>query len=375
MHSKLLPTFGCLVLLAVPVSRAQTTELGRNAALQYWPAFNFLPRQEADLKKLENWKTIPLDADSEKLLSSLRYLHAGAQMKQCDWGVDLSQGPYTLLPFLNKSRPLTYQACLRVRFDISQKHWTDAVEHAGDALVAARHVANPPVMISMLVSYADERDVIDALTPDLAAFDRESLARLSARLDSLPPTPRLEDSLKQESRMTVDWAVKKVRDAGPNPNWNEVLGFVAIGDEGKPAGKTPDQLVREAGGSPDAVAKKFEDLRPFYQEVEKLAGESLTQAEFAKQAQAITSRYAANPFAGPILPNLTKVHEAVTAAQTRMTLLRAAIAVLQNGPEAEKQFTDTDHQPITYQARPGGFEVSSKITYRNQPLTLTVGGK
>jgi hypothetical protein len=374
MKSAVQFTAFALALLLLSTAGAQTApQVSQNAALQYWQAFNFLPHDHAELDKLADWRKLPLDGKSEALISSLRFLHAGAQMKQCDWGVDLSQGPYTLLPFLNKSRPLTYQACLRVRFAISKKQWADAVDTGADALAAARHLNNPPVAISLLVSFANERDAIDALASGLNSFDRENLARLTTRLDSLPAMPTLSDSLKLESAMTVEWAEKKVRSAGPNPNWHETLGFLGM-REGKPDLNAVDQLVKEAGGTPDSIAAKIEALLPFYQEAAKLDSSHLTQAEFNKQAQQLASKYASNPLASPILPQLEGIHNAVIAAQTRMTLLRAAIAVTQNGPDAVKQFTDpSDHQPITYQPKSNGFELTSKLIYHNQPLTLTVG--
>jgi len=368
-----------LVWLMVPAAGAQSTEtrsaLAQNAALQYWPAFNFLPHNQADLDKLADWRKLPLEDKSDGLIGSLRYLHAGAQMKQCDWGVDLSQGPYTLLPFLNKSRPLTQQACLRVRFDVSKKQWADAVEHGCDALAAARHVTNPPVAISLLVCFADERDAVDALSAGLNGFDRDSLGRLTSRLDALPPTPSLSDCLKFESAMTIDWAVKKVRSSGPNPDWHETLGFMGI-REGQTDYKAVDQFVKEGGGTSESVAAKIEALLPFYEEAAKLDSSHLTQAEFNKRALALLSKYASNPFAKPLLPQLDGIHDAVIAAQTRMALLRAAIAVVQHGPDAAKQLSDpSDHQPFTYQPKPGGFELTSKVIYRNQPVVLSVGGK
>jgi hypothetical protein len=363
------------LLLFCAASAQPAPQLPQNAALQYWQAFNFLPHDQAELDKLVDWRKLPLEDKSDSQSNSLRYLHAGAQIKQCDWGIDLSQGPYTLLPFLNKSRPLTYQACLRVRFDISGKKWADAVAHGADALVAARHVTNPPVAISLLVSFANERDAIDALSSGLNSFDRESLARLIARLDSLPPVPTLSDSLKFESEMSVEWAVKKARSAGPNPNWHETFGFLGI-REGQTDFNAIDQPVKDAGGTPETVAAKIEALLPFYQEAQKLNSAGLSQSEYNKQAQQLLSKYASNPFAKPILPQLDGIHNAVIAAQTRMALLRAAIAVVQNGPDAAKKFTDpSDHQPFTYQPKPDGFELTSKIIYRNQPVALSVGGK
>jgi len=228
-------------------------------------------------------------------------------------------------------------------------------------------------MISYLVCFANERDATDALCTGLNSFDPDSLTRLITRLDNLPPMPTLSDSLKLERAMTVEWSIKKVRSAGPNPNWHDTLGFLGI-REGKPDLNAVDQLVKEAGGTPDSIAAKIEALLPFYQEAAKLDSSHLTQAEFNKQAQQLTSKYASNPFSSPILPQLEGIHNAVIAAQTRMTLLRAAIAVTQNGPDAVKQFTDpSDHQPITYQPKSNGFELTSKLIYHNQPLTLTVG--
>src|SRR5690348_2053320 len=101
---KLAVLFTACALALLPLSTAsaqqapQRSELGQNAALQYWQAFNFLPHNDADLSKLAEWRTLPLDEKSESLVGNLRFLHAGAQLKQCDWGVDLSAGPYTLLP-------------------------------------------------------------------------------------------------------------------------------------------------------------------------------------------------------------------------------------------------------------------------------------
>jgi hypothetical protein len=375
--------FTACALALLPLSTASAgpqapttfTPLGQNAALQYWQAFNFLPPDQADLEKLSEWRTLPLDDRSEGLIGNLRFLHAGAQIKQADWGVDLSQGPYTLLPFLNRSRPLTHQACLRVRFDISRMKYADAVEHGCDALVAARHVTNPPVMIAYLVCFADERDTTDALCTGLNSFDPESLARLTTRLDNLPPMPTLSDSLNLERSMTVEWAIKKVRSAGPNPNWRDTLGFLGI-REGQPDMNAVDQYVKRAGGTPDAVAAKLEALLPFYKEAQTLDAANLSQSEFNKQAQTLLSRYASNPFASPILPNLTAVHDNIIAAQTRLTLLRAAIAVTQHGPDAAKQFTDpSDHHPFTYQPHTQGFTLTSTIIFRNQPLSLTIGAK
>jgi len=56
-----------LVLIACsPLARGQVVgttqpDLGANAALWYWQAFDFLPKDDSSLKILQNWDTVPLD--------------------------------------------------------------------------------------------------------------------------------------------------------------------------------------------------------------------------------------------------------------------------------------------------------------------------
>src|SRR3954471_19114802 len=95
-------------------------ELADNAALRYWPAFNFLPQADSHQEQaLENWRTAPLDSGAAKLLdagaTSLRYLHDGAKQQRCDWGLEYEQGFELLLPHLQKARTLARLAALHAR--------------------------------------------------------------------------------------------------------------------------------------------------------------------------------------------------------------------------------------------------------------------
>jgi hypothetical protein len=334
----------------------------------------FLPRDESELKVLENWKQAPLDEKNWKLVEGHRYLHAGAQMKQCDWSLDLNQGPYLLLPFLNKSRPLTYSACLRVRFDIARKQWSTAVEDGCDAMAAARHDAMPPIMISLLVSFANERDAIDAIASGLDSFDSESLTQLLKRLDNLPPVQSPAESVKVESHLTIDWAIQKVKAAGPKPDWNEMFGFLMIDESGKLPAKSVGDLISVAGGTPEGVVHQLENLLIYYQEAAKLMTAQLNQPEFNRQALALASKFDANPFAKPILPNLPASHDAIVASQTRLLLFKTAIAIVQHGPDGVKGVVDpVNHEVVTYEKLSTGFKLSSKVISHGQSVVLTVG--
>src|SRR5439155_12326489 len=136
------------------------TEPGANAALKYWQAFtqmNFTKEQE---KLLEEWSKAPLDAATDKLLDSakmaLLYLHRGAKLDACDWGLDYEDGPGLLLPHLAKSRALTRLAALHACREFAQGRAPAAVDDALAALALARHANSDFTLISILVRYANE---------------------------------------------------------------------------------------------------------------------------------------------------------------------------------------------------------------------------
>ncbi len=63
-------------------------------------------------------------------------------------------------------------------------------------------------------------------------------------------------------------------------------------------------------------------------------------------------------------------------ADARLALLKAAIAVVQHGPDAMKETKDPfGDGPFEYKATDGGFELKSKLLFRDQPVTLAVGKK
>ncbi len=351
---------------------------GGNAALRYWPAFDLMPKAEADLTVIGDWQHARLDDSTAKLLErgrqSLDYLHAGAAMPGCDWGLDLSQGPYVLLPHLTKARELARLACLRVRYDLQQHQQAAAVEDACDVLAFARHTGRDPILISMLVQYSMERMAIEALALGLDTLDSAALKHLTERLDHLPPSSTLADAVKTEREINVEWAIAQVKAGGEKPDWSRIFSFVTISEGQNAGGTSVDALIKSAGGTPDAVIQKLQGLLPYHDEVANLLKTPLSQEEFRRKSDEARKRLDGNPFAKPMLPAFAVAYDASASAEARRTLLTAAIAVIEHGPEAIKTFADpVNRQPLAYTKRAEGFELSSKAVYRDQPVTLIVG--
>ena len=69
-----------------------------------------------------------------------------------------------------------------------------------------------------------------------------------------------------------------------------------------------------------------------------------------------------------------KVVAAQRRAAARLAMFKAAVAVVRGGPDKVKETKDPfGDGPFDYRAAGDGFELKSKLTYKGQPVTLTVG--
>ena len=90
-------------------------------------------------------------------------------------------------------------------------------------------------------------------------------------------------------------------------------------------------------------------------------------AQIRQQAQAI-------PLGTYVLTDYSRFYDKHMAAQTRLAMLRAAVAIVQHGQDQLKDFPDpATGQPFEYRPQGNGFELQSKLTLGGKPVTLTVG--
>src|SRR5689334_14898530 len=126
----LIGLFGVL-LRVVAASDDFRTDI--NPALLYWQAFAVMPDLAADDQKHlfeSEWRNRPMDERAGKLVlrydATFRVLRQAAVSKvPCDWGVDMSEGPYALLPQLAKAKRCAQAAALRARWFV-QNHNQEA---------------------------------------------------------------------------------------------------------------------------------------------------------------------------------------------------------------------------------------------------------
>jgi hypothetical protein len=346
---------------------------GANAALKYWQGFGQLPTPDKEQEKLlQEWKTAPLDAAALKLIASsepsLLYLHRGAKLPRCDWALDYEDGPMLLMPHLHKARLLMGLAVLRARREFTQGETQAGVEDAVATLVLSRHVEIDTIMINILVGYAGEHMAIDVLAEYLPKLDAAARKDLAGRLDALPPPGSPAKAVLTEKEFTAGWVARKVREGARKGTWKEELAKL-WGSEGA-AQALPKELD---SATPEKVLQMLDELKPLYDEMSQVM--ALPPDQFGPRHDALEKKLKdANPMARLLLPAGAKVVAAQWRGEARMAMLKAAVAVAQGGPDKVKTIRDPFGQgPFEYRELPGGFELKSKLTYQDKPVTLTVG--
>src|SRR6267143_4479614 len=133
-----------------------------NPALRYYQAYLLAPDlSQADRDYLFNreWRGQTLPDRFAELLAKydkeFGYVRAAAHATvPCDWGIDMSPGPATLLPQLARNKGVAQAARLRAMWDLQHGNQTDARDDLLGALALARNSSRDGTLISVLVQIA-----------------------------------------------------------------------------------------------------------------------------------------------------------------------------------------------------------------------------
>jgi hypothetical protein len=365
-----------LTLLWRTPARAQETaanaDLAANAAVQYWQAFAHLPTlDEAQEKALSEWSTVSLDDPAvQKLLAdsrhSLMYLHRGAKLPQCDWGLDFNDGISLLMPHLARARELARLAALHGRYEFERGSAKLGRADAAAITALGRHAGRDPVMICVLVRYLIEGLAVDLAAP-YAPDLNTSYAAAAARFKELPSAPVVRDTLAAEKKLFLDWVIKKMQEEeARKPGAGLVLWQNLLS-----GGDAPEALTRIADVK--ECIRFLEGVGPVYDELEKLL--ALPKAEFDRRYPAFKAKIEAeNVLASQYVPAVDQLLAKEQRHQARLAMLMAALAVIEDGPDKLKDIPDPfGDGPFEHRALDKGFELKSKLIFEGQPVTLTVG--
>ncbi len=375
----LIPAILGVILITPPTAPAESPTAGggatKNAALAYWRAFALLPKLDDDQKDAIRDSLDRLGPVDKELIPviessapSLKELHRAAKMPTCDWGLAVEDGVDAMMPHLSVARELSRLACLRAQWRFEQGQTSGAVEDATAVMALGRHAGSDGLLISILVDYAIQRQAIRLIAAYLPGLDANARSDLSRRLNGLPAGKTMRQAILREKEVFLEGFIRELTK-----------------EDGK------ERLLKSFGGSDDpAVAmirglsraellKAAKGMRRVYDNLATIVSLPPDKVKPAEE------KLLADPDLDPLVvraaklltPALTAARSAEAAHQARLAMLKAAVAVTANGPQAlsQKELRDPfGDGPFQYSAFDGGFELTSKLKGRdNKPVSLTIG--
>src|SRR4051812_8052237 len=269
-----------------------------NPALRYYQAYLKTPKLEpADHDHLfvPEWRGQKLDHDFLSLIGTydgqFKFLRAAAGAKvPCDWGIDMSDGPYTLMLGLAPAKAAAQTARLRVMWHLQNGRQADARDDLLAAFALGRNVTRDGTTISALVEFAIENIIGSIVAENFFQWEPNTLRQIADGLDASPARGTIAQSLPVEKASFCDWLVRKIRKSREENSGNDArlmeklreIFDLAAGtpEEGEDKG-FPGRVLKAAGGTVDGVLALVEEMVPLYDKAAVV--EALPPAEFEEQ--------------------------------------------------------------------------------------------
>lgn len=327
----------CLLLLLLAGSaRAQNSESPRtdiNPALLYYRAFEVEPHLEQDTDYLytNEWKA-HLDEQFGKLVAeydnTFQLVRQAADSKvPCDWGIDWSSGPSTLLPHLAQAKSVERAAGWRVKWDLQNGRQDDAREDLLAAVALGRNLTRDGTLISVLLQFSIENMVYSSVAGNFSRFSPEQLQKIVDGLDAGPARGTVTDALTTERAIFIqNWLLRKIEDlrkANPGDERKRMDGIRELMTSAVGQTNFWPKVERASGGTSEGVLRLVHEyadaeFRDRMTQWLALPGAEFQAKEGELQAEAINSP---NPFIATVVPPFLKSR----AKELRMSVLLAEV--------------------------------------------------
>lgn len=215
-HTTLI-TITTLFLMCLPSTLLAEAYPPDNAAVLYYKAFLMLrdPSQEVKdmMRDLRQGKIKPNDQIKQYLEDNryvMEFAETAANVRQCNWGHDISRGLNVLMPELLKVRLTAFMLTAKAQILAQEGQYKEALGKCLTVHKMARHVSDS-VLISYLVSaslndLANER--IQAILSNMPA-DQDTLAWLKGQVTTISiSTPSIKKAMAREKAISMQ-AIRK----------------------------------------------------------------------------------------------------------------------------------------------------------------------
>jgi hypothetical protein len=345
-----------LVIGAVVIGvRGESFRTDINPALLYGRAFLLapdLPRADSDYLFTNNWQGQRLPERVGKLLAQYDnefklVRQAAHSTVHCDWGIDMSAGPATLLPGLARIKAVSVTTKLRVPWHLQNGREVDACEELLAAFALARNASRDGTLISVLVQIASEAINCSTIAANFGQFSPETLKKLGEGMDGPPTRRTVAECLPTEKAMFLDWTRSKILELrqqypGDDAKVMEAVRqlFGSFENPQEDSAKVWQRIIDAAGGTSEGMLKLLSEREHIYEQTAPMF--SLPYDEYQKQAKVFIEEIekSANPFLKESVPAFIKSRQREFRIQATLAMVHAAIEYRLHGEAGLNSVTD-----------------------------------
>jgi hypothetical protein len=282
-----------LTLSGSDAARAQEHFLpdNTNPALLYWREFSVMP--EVNSKQVEELsKSSAITTDHLSFISKFdatfrRLSKVRRFTGECDWGDDLDEGAFILLPYLSKARDVAKVAQLRARVHFKNGEDKKAVDELLSVYTLGGHIADSPILINLLVHFSMDKICTAIIAENLSLFSNDSLTRLKAGIDASPKGKSIADTISTERQFMAGWLRSRLSNLitlssnSPSVAFTKAESLIRQLFEAKNGDKVWDDFKAAGGTSVEALIKLLDNSDSDYKALESLCWERNT--DFSEQ--------------------------------------------------------------------------------------------
>ena len=397
---KLLSLSLLLLASSFALVRAESFRTDINPALLYYRAFLATPEpglSDADRAYLESKKGLEqkLPERFGKIVAG--YDHQMQLVQQaahsrvpCDWGVDLSTGPNTLLPHLARARVVVRTAQLRAGWALQHGRQEDARDELLAAFVLGRNAGSDHLVISAFVQNSIEGMIYGAVAFHFGEFSPDTLKQLAAGFDAAPARCTIAACMPSEKSLG-DWALTRLVELQNAYPGDDAKVMAEYRDSGlvtamNSVGHTNfwPRLVAASGGTSAGVLKLLRETEPLFPRLAEIL--ALPQPEYETQAKQFKAdaRLSKNPFwsSFDLLTGWdlggSRVHPRATEfrAEAYLAIVHAAVEYKLHGEAGLKSVMDPfgsgpfSFRRFLFKGVDRGFELRSAYSGTQAPFVI-----
>ena len=337
--------------VATATLNAQPVRTDINPALHYYQAFLLAPdisEPEMDYLATNNLWSPTLPARFGEIVG--RYDPEFKLVRQateatvpCDWGIDLTEGPNTLMPGLARCKAVMVGARYRVAWHLQNNRQAEARDDLLAAFTLARNTSRDGTLISVLVQIAAESIGCDIIAENFGKLTPETLQQLLQGIDAAPARGTVGASIVFEKLTLHDWLLNRVLDlqkANPGDDAKVMVGihqllrgFEVAEHEDATSARSSfwTQLSKAAGNSSEGVLKLLREQAQALQQLDDVM--ALPYAEFDAQVSRLAAEFkqSNNPLLAQTIPACLKSRQREFKVQVWLAMLHTAVAYKLHG--------------------------------------------